>query len=107
MTTEQSKLAAAEKLAKRVLAYLEQPNGCPPSSNMECDFELYFLASDFLDAAPKSPALDPATVEKTIREHIILNRFNENEDGSTVIDSSGLILTLSQALVALAGKEGA
>lgn len=48
----QTKLAAAEKLAKRVLAYLEQPTGVPPSSNMECDCELYFLATDFLDAAP-------------------------------------------------------
>ena len=37
-------------------------------------------------------------VDKLIRDHIILNRFNENEDGTTVIDSSGLVLTLSEAL---------
>ncbi|SRR5579871_1831724 len=51
-----AKMIAAEKLAKRVLAYVEQPNGLPPSSNMEADCELYFLATDFLDAAGPLPA---------------------------------------------------
>lgn len=66
-TIEPPKLEAAEKLANRVLAYLQQPNGLPPSSNMECDCELYFLATDFLDAQSTTEQAD-ASRDHPVRE---------------------------------------
>lgn len=76
-----------------MLAHIEK--GDPRDVAAYCAFMWHH---GWVTASPIKAA--PGVIEHLIREHITLNRFNENEDGTTVIDSGGLVLTLSEALYA-------